>query len=385
VADPNLQSTFLAFLRKYGSVYRTASKLSHHCNDSLVNFARRVFRNAKQWGPPTGTFSALELVRNGSVPGSVIIEGQELSPAAPDTMHIRQGLGQNGRQPWPVFWSLHRHAHLVGRSLALLDDQKKIMVESVYGPEFSGSDPSNRYLRLPDPVRLEGNWTSLISLWDRNYYHWHLDALPRLALIAEFPPDTRILVPPDLQPFEIESLRLLGLEGRYRRTPERHLLVENYYFSSPTAMSGCDNPRAIEWLRSRFLEKADYSAPTPKRIYVQRKNKTRGLQNEREVADFFAAQGWSILDLEGMTQARQIHLFANAEAVCAVHGAALTNLLWCRPGCKAIELFASNFLNGCYEGVAAYTGADYRYLIFEADSMHRARVDLDLLKTALST
>ena len=94
-------------------------------------------------------------------------------------------------------------------------------------------------------------------------------------------------------------------------------------------------------------------------------------------------QGWAIIQAENYNLKDQIALFWNARVICAVHGAGLTNLLWCRKGCRVLELVPSTFLNGCYEGLAAYLDLDYRYLIFDADLKCRMTIDLEAFAAAV--
>lgn len=61
-----------------------------------------------------------------------------------------------------------------------------------------------------------------VGVTRRNHFHWFTDGLPRLAFLDRVPADVHMLVPAGLRPFHIETLRWLGLEGRFRETPERH-------------------------------------------------------------------------------------------------------------------------------------------------------------------
>jgi len=210
-----------------------------------------------------------------------------------------------------------------------------------------------------------------------------MDALPRLVMLPEFPPDTRVLVPERLAAYQLDSLRWFGLEGRVRPTAEKHLTIENYYFPSATAMCGKYNPFAVQFLRRSFLPRADTAYDPPPRFYLQRVGKFRAITNEREVLEFFQRRGWEIVDTEQLTLARQVRLFARAEMICAPHGAGLTNLLWCQPGCKVLELCASTFLNGVFEGLAQAVGVHHRYLVFEGDFGYRSSIDLKAVAKSL--
>ena len=344
----------------------------------------RLIPPGTEFGPARGWFSIAEQVRNRERPGRIILERHP--DPHPHGLVLRRAarLGQEQQHPWPVFWSQHREATLIGPSLLVRDRRKRVGVEGGFGRHAIRDDPAFRQFRHGSPVRLSGNWTSVKSRWvGGNFYHWFMEALPRLACLAEFPPDTGVLVPATLTGFQRETLEWLGLTNRMRLTPEDHLQVENYFFSSLTNMTGLFDPCAVSFLRRSLLERRDKEYQPPTRFFVHRVNSVRGLVNESEVLRFFASRGWAIVDLAALPLARQMQLFANAEEVCALHGAALTHLLWASPQCRVLELLASNYLNGVYEGLAEAVGAQHRFLICPGDADHRALVDLQRLAAAL--
>ena len=56
--------------------------------------------------------------------------------------------------------------------------------------------------------------------------------------------------------------------------------------------------------------------------------------------------------------------FAAARVIVAPHGAALTNLVFCRPGVRVLELFAPGYTVHCYWTITAnIPDARYRYLV----------------------
>ena len=90
----------------------------------------------------------------------------------------------------------------------------------------------------------------------------------------------------------------------------------------------------------------------------------------------FERRRWTCLNPDQYSFAQQIHLFAQAEQICAVHGGALANLVWSRPGTKVLELCPRTSLNGCYESLCERVGLNYRYALFEGDAHHRLRIDV---------
>lgn len=348
-----------------------------------VQWLRWLGKASVRLGPAVGFYSALEQ------PGDAVIvqARQEERPVKPDCLRIRCGFTQHRRQPWPIFWQRISPARLVGESLAVMNDRKQLMIESVYGPVYGPDDPSFNYHYLPPPTHLSGNWTSTLSRWfpasSTNYYHWLMDALPRLALLDKFPADTGILTSRSLNSFQRETLEILGLAGRCRPTPETHLVLENYYYSSFTAFTGCDNPYALQFLRDKFLGAAAEMTHRPEKIYISRLGSNRAALNEEELVAILESKGWAIIRTEKYTFREQVALFSSAKAVCAIHGAGLTNLLWCPKGCQVLEICASNFLNGCYESIAAYLDLDYRYMVFDGDFRCRVKVDLKSFGAAI--
>ena len=75
-------------------------------------------------------------------------------------------------------------------------------------------------------------------------------------------------------------------------------------------------------------------------------------------------RGFTVLDPGSLSVQEQIDHFAAARVVVAPHGAALTNLSFCRPGVRVLELFAPGYLNpGYWSIVSNVEGARYRYLV----------------------
>jgi capsular polysaccharide biosynthesis protein len=274
------------------------------------------------------------------------------------------------------FWSYHHNVRLVGPTLLLQDEYKRVGVESAFGPEFVEDDLGYQQFRLQPAVRLEGNWTSVVSRLSEGFYHWFMDVLPRLALLGEFPPDIRIIVPTIHSGYQRDTLKWLGLEGWVRPTTEHHLSVEHFYFSSPTNITGLFDPYAVEFLRRSFRERRDVNYASPKRFFLHRVGAARGIVNESEVLRFFRECGWPIVDTQALSMAQQIQLFTNAEHICALHGAGLTNLVWCEPRCRVLELIPFTYMNGVYEGISEAVGLDYGFLLCRGNTEFKAFVEI---------
>jgi hypothetical protein len=346
-----------------------------------VEACRVIGQKTIRFGAPYGFYKLSTAVMH------IIKSDQFCPPAPPDSLRARSGLGQDKHQPWAIFWTYLDNSRLVGPSLVVINAQKQILQNSAFYEHYK-NDHSYKYFFLPSPVWLRGNWTSVISDYCRsgsylNFSHWLLDGLPRLACLDQFPADTKILVPlsnnHSMNGIIQESLEMLNLWQRCRPTPEQHLNIEHYYFSSLTAMVSCHNPYAIHFLREKLLPLASTEIASPEKIYLVRNHPFRSILNNAEVTSFFQKSGWTAVNTDGLSLKEQIGLFSKAKAICSIHGAGLTHIIWAPPGCKVVELIPDNYLSGCYEAFAVSLGFEHHYSIFKADKRFCIHVDLPAL------
>jgi hypothetical protein len=76
-----------------------------------------------------------------------------------------------------------------------------------------------------------------------------------------------------------------------------------------------------------------------KNIYITRKGAThRDLINEEEFKTFLKTNNFYVLDLESTKGIEQMAIFHNAKNIICVHGAALSNIVFCTPQTRIIEL-----------------------------------------------
>ena len=201
-----------------------------------------------------------------------------------------------------------------------------------------------------------------------SYYHWWLDCLPRIWIVDEHTSDggCRLLAPPHLYDFELETLEMLGFGERVKHQQEPVVGYAELLLSPGLAWRDLPSPAIedfVRWVRART------QTPLPPqssgRIYVSRASaRRRRVANEDEVCEGLAACGFETLELDGMPVRDQIALFSAAEAVVAPHGAGLTNLMFCRGGTHVVELFSvGGFHDSCYRRMAAICGQHYHAVV----------------------
>lgn len=207
-----------------------------------------------------------------------------------------------------------------------------------------------------------------------NYYHFLLDVLPRLAVLDACLPDIRpdaIYLPTGTR-YQREILALAGLDaatvvatGKHRAVRAESLLVPS--LPNPDELAPA---WLVAWLRDRLP--AVGNAGKPRLLFVTRGQQpnTRRLATEADLWPALERRGFVRIDPGSMTVRDQIDHFAAAEAVVGVHGAALTNLIFARPGVRVLELFAPAYVKHCFWAITqSIPEAEYRYLVGEGEAV----------------
>ena len=226
-------------------------------------------------------------------------------------------------------------------------------------------------VRLPFPRfhrrSLPGVTLSLLSMWTtQNFYHFSMDAIARLHLIKRAGIDWREIDQVLLPVLDSASARRwVEAAGIPRekiipvRYGERFLVqAEHLICGSFPGMRRTCSAEAVE-----FLQGLRHFAPAekPRRLFVYRRSHSRLLLNEDEVWALLFPLGFERVEPAQVANAEQV--FSEAEAVVGVHGAALTNLLFCKPGTKVLELLPSDHSYPCYISMAHHAGLHYDALI----------------------
>lgn len=91
-------------------------------------------------------------------------------------------------------------------------------------------------------------------------------------------------------------------------------------------------------------------------LYIKRKSPYRNIQNGNDFEQSIISKGFSVVYMEDYTLYSQINMFFNAKFIIAVHGAGLTNIIYCKPDCAIIELKHKGMnkflIHNCYAQLA---------------------------------
>jgi capsular polysaccharide biosynthesis protein len=217
--------------------------------------------------------------------------------------------------------------------------------------------------RLPRPERVAGTVAVLASAGTANYFHWTLGAVPRFSLLAEYVDEVDYFYVDRDQPFQVEWLTWLGVPMKkvLDARPGRHILADRVLLPSFAGSADVPSQAGLSFLRS-FVPRSD---DEPKRrLFISRRSaRRRRLSGEARLQERLVERGVEIVYPGAMSVVEQMRLFSAARNVLAVHGAELTNLVFCAPGTQVVELFPARYVNPCYRNLAQAVGLSYRCVI----------------------
>ena len=221
----------------------------------------------------------------------------------------------------------------------------------------------------PDSAyKLNGNIAFLSSFFGTpNYCHWMFDVLPRIELMRLAGIDLRTIDQFVFHmieaPFHWETLNLLGIpkEKIIDTRDHPHIAAENLVVPSIFHHPANGGSRwIIDFLRKLILEKANVKIPKFRRIYISRSGASKRLIiNDKEVENILNNYGFQSVTMDSMSVVEQAAMLSEAEVVVGVHGAGLTNIVFCSPGTKVVEIFSPLYCTNSYFVMSNQCNLDY--------------------------
>lgn len=266
------------------------------------------------------------------------------------------------------------------RTIAVIAPDNKLIWDVSTQYHFpNAAHPIFQHADLPQADYTAETVAVLSYTWETNYYHWLGEVLARIHLlnVSGIHIDKYLIHGKDSAAFQSETLSMLGIPGHKMLESRRgmHLKAKRLVVPSlemlhlmplaPHSMAKW----AIRYLRSELMDRV-HTHPIERyeRIYVSRGDAAhRVVTNEDRIKEMVESCGFKIIVPGDMPVADQIGTFASADIIVAPHGAGLTNLMFCRPGTRVLELFSPNYVNPLYWYVSSIVQLDYCYLIGQGE------------------
>ena len=305
-----------------------------------------------------------------AVPDSLRVGGP-VESAASQWPHLPPG-GIAQRFPPKPYIATFRDVGIVGGTRLILPDSSKVLSDEIaafrstpgwavrpFDLNIGEGGKLVLQLRRSYPSHVQRG-AHLMHEYAGNYFHMVAELLPRLLAAEELglDPSLPLLVQSELHPNLRQLIEILNERDRQiipldnRKIYTAH---ELHFISDVASIQDVyERPRLPEEtvlhqrLTRRVAERviaalAPEPPPNPwRRIYVRRGNYYRAPLNEQLVEEFLLNEGFELVLVDGLSLAAQVILFRQAAVVVAPTGAAVTNVLWCRPGTRVCVISAQH-------------------------------------------
>ncbi|MBT8063020.1 MAG: glycosyltransferase family 61 protein [Gammaproteobacteria bacterium] len=326
----------------------------------------------------------------------VLRPGKEVTIYGPDV--IGQGQKNTRLQLPDVAYFRFLNGRVSARSSSVISRDNTALVERFRAPEQASFEyasgqiakhSSSSAVVTPDKSEVLERGIFLGGNGSENYYHWIVEVLTRTEFIEKLPvqfSDFPLLVGAECMawPSFRESLAIYGgnrqLVVLNEATP--YTVKDLVYITSPNNIPFnltrgsrfqlhhfATDGQSMRYLRDRALAacKPAISDQRPgKLIFLARRN-TRRAYNEEQVFGILQPYGFKKVYFENLSFADQVRTAHAAEVLAGPTGAAWTNLLFCRPGAKALCWMAcENGEFAAYSTIAHEAGVNMKFLQYEA-------------------
>lgn len=201
--------------------------------------------------------------------------------------------------------------------------------------------------------KIKGTTLSLVQgASSTNYFHWLFDFLPKIYICSKNYKISKInyFYLSEPQNFQVKLLNFFKIKKKqiinsklYRHIQaDKIITVDHPWYKKGYFYKEFNNvPKWIVlWLRNNFLkEKKKFYCS--KKIFIDRsdsKSNHSQIINKDQVINFLKKQNFKIYRISTMNFFKQVYLFWNADFIISAHGAALANLVFCKPKTKIIEI-----------------------------------------------
>ncbi|RYE20547.1 MAG: glycosyltransferase family 61 protein [Sphingobacteriaceae bacterium] len=212
------------------------------------------------------------------------------------------------------------------------------------------------------------------DMWSDNYYHWLIDALPRLLLLDSSKKKYRVGIPyyNSTKDYVKLTVDALGFTNHYIFQLDQTVSVDRVILPGRTAYGIDQNPTLLRSLREKLVAALEINkVQAHKNIFVSRgRAKTRRLKNEHEIIGTLIKHNFEIVYFEELSFLEQFVLMRETKIMVGVHGANLANSLFMQPGCILVELINRQHPNLVYYHMASNLQLPYFSIPCVPDSVN---------------
>ena len=217
-----------------------------------------------------------------------------------------------------------------------------------------------------------------------NYFHFFFDIVPKIYLIKKkIRENINFYYVSTPKKWQIKIFKNLGIAQSklIDSSTNKHIFADQIIcLDHPWYHKGFiqDQVKKLpKWVvlinRKIFLKKA-LKFKCSKKIFIDRSGSRFNhcqIFNQKPINKWVKKNDLIIYKPEKLPFKKQIHLFKNASIILGAHGAAFTNIIFCKPGTKVIEIIPANHPNRKCERICKILKLKYFRIVTKSDNSNK--------------
>ena len=211
---------------------------------------------------------------------------------------------------------------------------------------------------------------------NNNYFHWMFDILPRLIILEKFYNfnDINFFYCPQIKPWQLSTLSIFNIgndklinSNLYRHIQaDKILAVSHPWYSKGLILNEAKN--LPSWIINEIafkFEKYGKKFECNDKIFIDRRESKYNhcqIINDEEIKTYLKSKGFAVYKVGELNFFEQIYLFQNAKIVIGAHGAAFTNLIFCKENTKVLDIIPENHPNTVDETIAKVKNLNFKFI-----------------------
>lgn len=215
-----------------------------------------------------------------------------------------------------------------------------------------------------------------------NYFHFIFDLIPKIYLLKKKLSLNYIdyFYVPEIKHWQKKIYLLLGIQTEKLIDSKKFRHVEGDWIiavSHPWYFKGYVQDETInipEWI---IKYNRDFFLPLIKKfnnnnkIFLDRSSSVYThcqIKNNNEIIDVLSKKGFTSYKIEELNIEEQIFLFSEASVIVGAHGAAFTNIIFCKPKTKIIEIIPNSHPSKKCQRISKILKLDYNRITVKEQS-----------------
>lgn len=192
-----------------------------------------------------------------------------------------------------------------------------------------------------------------------NYFHFFFDIIPKIFLFKSNQKNFEKIdyfYFSNLKKWQIEIFKIAGIKKKFIDSQKyNHIFADKvitldhpWYYKGNIQYQLKIIPQWIIHLNKKIFLNKSKKINCKKNIFLDRSSSNYNhcqIENMNGINELIFKNNFGVYKPETLEFEKQIYLFKNASIVLGAHGAAFTNIIFCRPKTKIIELITSDHPN----------------------------------------